>query len=136
MKSNSNITFSCEFQNCIQKELSPKLSLCGSCKSIAYCSKDCQKTDWNNHKTKCLKLKSEREHLKSLDSVGNLPELARLNISTIIESNANFNANNIPQTEETKLNDLNTINSWSLHTRPCIVTETIVYPIGIIINFL
>ncbi|RNA30194.1 ectomycorrhiza-upregulated zf-MYND domain-containing [Brachionus plicatilis] len=26
---------------------------CGNCKSIWYCSKECQKTDWKNHKPNC-----------------------------------------------------------------------------------
>ncbi|KAK5706918.1 hypothetical protein LTR97_001910 [Elasticomyces elasticus] len=29
---------------------------CGSCKAVSYCSKDCQKSDWPNHKRYCKSL--------------------------------------------------------------------------------
>ena len=33
----------------------PKLLVCSGCKSISYCSADCQKEDWKNHKPTCKK---------------------------------------------------------------------------------
>lgn len=30
-----------------------ELMLCGGCKAVAYCSRDCQRQDWANHKTFC-----------------------------------------------------------------------------------
>jgi hypothetical protein len=33
-----------------------KLFKCGRCKAIHYCSKECQKTDWQNHKNQCKPL--------------------------------------------------------------------------------
>ena len=33
----------------------PKLLVCGSCKSVSYCSVDCQKADWKTHKGTCRK---------------------------------------------------------------------------------
>jgi len=30
-----------------------KLQFCGACKKVEYCSKDCQKKDWKDHKTAC-----------------------------------------------------------------------------------
>ena len=30
-----------------------KLSKCGGCKQVAYCSRECQKADWKNHKSSC-----------------------------------------------------------------------------------
>ena len=30
-----------------------KLRACGKCHRVAYCSKDCQKDDWRNHKKNC-----------------------------------------------------------------------------------
>lgn len=33
-----------------------KLQLCGGCRTVQYCSRDCQKADWKNHKTFCKHL--------------------------------------------------------------------------------
>ena len=33
----------------------PKLLVCSSCKSVSYCSVDCQKADWKTHKGTCRK---------------------------------------------------------------------------------
>jgi hypothetical protein len=33
-----------------------KLSFCNSCRSVSYCSRECQKADWKNHKSICKKL--------------------------------------------------------------------------------
>ena len=30
-----------------------KLKTCGKCKKVAYCSKECQKEDWKDHKEDC-----------------------------------------------------------------------------------
>jgi hypothetical protein len=30
-----------------------KLKTCGKCKRVAYCSKECQKEDWKDHKKNC-----------------------------------------------------------------------------------
>lgn len=32
---------------------SPSLSKCGKCKRVSYCSQDCQKEHWKNHKRAC-----------------------------------------------------------------------------------
>ncbi|EFX85304.1 hypothetical protein DAPPUDRAFT_314032 [Daphnia pulex] len=39
--------------NC--KKTSPNLKLCSRCLSISYCCKECQRSDWSNHKTVCQK---------------------------------------------------------------------------------
>ena len=42
--------------NCKQgadKERGIKLSKCSVCKIVSYCSKECQKADWKNHKKAC-----------------------------------------------------------------------------------
>jgi hypothetical protein len=35
---------------------SDKLLTCAGCKSVKYCSKDCQKQDWKTHKIPCKKI--------------------------------------------------------------------------------
>lgn len=36
-------------------KLKINLKLCSGCKVVKYCSKQCQKKDWINHKSKCRK---------------------------------------------------------------------------------
>ena len=36
-----------------RKAKSGKFLYCGKCKTISYCSKECQKTDWKDHKALC-----------------------------------------------------------------------------------
>lgn len=38
-----------------------ELSFCAQCRSIRYCSRDCQKKDWRSHKTQCKQEKENRE---------------------------------------------------------------------------
>lgn len=35
-------------------KLITKTKRCGKCKTMRYCSIDCQKSDWNNHKEECF----------------------------------------------------------------------------------
>merc|ERR1719468_698022 len=35
------------------------LTLCGGCKQVRYCSRDCQKKDWPQHKIWCQKSEEE-----------------------------------------------------------------------------
>lgn len=44
-----------------------KLQLCGRCKKVAYCNRDCQKVAWKAHKKQCVKLKSTKKNPKTLD---------------------------------------------------------------------
>jgi hypothetical protein len=34
-----------------------KLSFCNACRSMSYCSRECQKADWKAHKVICMQLK-------------------------------------------------------------------------------
>lgn len=38
-----------------------KLNFCSRCQAIRYCSQDCQKKDWPNHKKQCAQEKANRE---------------------------------------------------------------------------
>ena len=40
-------------KTCLKENV--KLLTCGRCKSVFYCSKDCQKKDWKTHKTVCAR---------------------------------------------------------------------------------
>ncbi|KAI4867425.1 hypothetical protein F4820DRAFT_446055 [Hypoxylon rubiginosum] len=52
------------------KERSPtNLLLCTGCKHAQYCSNDCQKQDWINHKTFCKHVSTNGASSKSLDNV-------------------------------------------------------------------
>jgi len=44
---------------CVCKKEGTKV--CSSCKTVWYCSRECQQSDWAKHKIECLKLKLERE---------------------------------------------------------------------------
>jgi hypothetical protein len=59
-----------------------KLSFCNSCRSVSYCSRECQKVDWKTHKVICKKLnvgdakqivnsdhQSYAEQMKELDKI-------------------------------------------------------------------
>ncbi|TFK74174.1 hypothetical protein BDN72DRAFT_813427 [Pluteus cervinus] len=37
----------------LSKAGKPKMMICGLCKTVSYCSKECQKADWKAHKPKC-----------------------------------------------------------------------------------
>lgn len=44
-----------------------KLNQCSSCKTVYYCDINCQRSDWPNHKTKCVELKNHGALIKKLD---------------------------------------------------------------------
>ncbi|KAL6301522.1 hypothetical protein BKA93DRAFT_919748 [Sparassis latifolia] len=55
------------------------LQKCARCKAAKYCSKECQKADWKNHKVNCMNNATLAEALKEHDSTP-LGQLARLSI--------------------------------------------------------
>ena len=48
--------------------------ICSKCKYIHYCSSECQRTDWNNHKNNCLKWSKNIELLEELKRIENIRE--------------------------------------------------------------
>ena len=52
-------------QTCKQVPENGKLLKCGGCKSVSYCSKECQKTDWSHHKSECTALLIQYESQKA-----------------------------------------------------------------------
>lgn len=43
-----------------------KLMTCGGCRSVAYCSRECQKKAWKKHKTDCKAIRAQREQAEAL----------------------------------------------------------------------
>jgi len=41
-------------RSCYKEDLKTKLFQCSRCKQVSYCSKECQKADWPNHKRSCV----------------------------------------------------------------------------------
>ena len=50
-KANKRTCGSCQ----TQEQFRGDFSLCSRCKKVAYCSKDCQKSHWKQHKKECAK---------------------------------------------------------------------------------
>ncbi|EJD39086.1 hypothetical protein AURDEDRAFT_128526 [Auricularia subglabra TFB-10046 SS5] len=51
--------------NCWVAQSEVKLFLCGKCKAAKYCSKECQKVAWKDHKTHCKVAAANRQLLES-----------------------------------------------------------------------
>ncbi|KAI8911062.1 hypothetical protein EDD86DRAFT_204302 [Gorgonomyces haynaldii] len=47
-----------------KKDIAGKASQCSACKAIIYCSPDCAKKDWPQHKNICANLKKDMDHIK------------------------------------------------------------------------
>ncbi|TFK74991.1 hypothetical protein BDN72DRAFT_603689 [Pluteus cervinus] len=53
-------------RNCGQREPAKTLSVCGGCKYIWYCSKECQVQNWKAHKVSCKEMAAELKKLELL----------------------------------------------------------------------
>ncbi|KAL9957642.1 hypothetical protein ACROYT_G034563 [Oculina patagonica] len=53
-------TVGCGNSACVKKLKESDLKSCGGCKKQKYCSKDCQKADWKNHKAACTSFKGPK----------------------------------------------------------------------------
>ena len=56
-----------------------RMQSCGQCKSIVYCSKDCQKMDWEDHKGECNSGKSKKTELEGFTRVSHANEHGIIN---------------------------------------------------------
>jgi len=64
-KSKEAVCASCGRQSSIERgEKKFRLLRCSSCRSAWYCGKECQKSDWVNHKKQCRAMKKERAAYK------------------------------------------------------------------------
>ncbi|KAJ7719696.1 hypothetical protein DFH07DRAFT_937408 [Mycena maculata] len=65
---------SCKLPACSNSKLQGKvMRLCAQCKSVHYCSTDCQRADWPNHKQLCKRLAAARDTEES-EGNGDLAE--------------------------------------------------------------
>lgn len=49
----SSIIDQCSYCNKIYNNKKQKLQVCGKCRQVKYCGKECQKSDWKKHKLEC-----------------------------------------------------------------------------------
>lgn len=59
-----------------QKERPGNLLVCSGCKKASYCSKDCQKKGWKQHKTYCQHVSSGGASSASLDPLDYYKKIA------------------------------------------------------------
>ena len=98
----------------IEDEKLEIIKLCSRCRVTSYCSEECQKTDWPNHKSKCsvktstdevfLRIQKEIKHdLKIVDLFSKL--IDRCQQSAVIVININ-NSDNIQETFTERISKL------------------------------
>lgn len=58
-----------------------KLMKCGGCRSVAYCSRECQKKAWKSHKTECKAIRARREQEERLTEQEQVVEVAAIDWS-------------------------------------------------------
>ncbi|XP_050417074.2 uncharacterized protein LOC126830702 [Patella vulgata] len=76
----------CLCRNC--QLIFDKMKRCVRCKSVYYCSRECQVKDWVNHKDKCL------EYMNSVEQIEDEDMDSRTNESAIVDSKIS-NENNV-----------------------------------------
>ncbi|CAJ2500955.1 Uu.00g038080.m01.CDS01 [Anthostomella pinea] len=58
MSSTAPANFSCGRCHTSQQDLDEPLKHCAACQSVQYCSRDCQRRDWQDHKTRCRQIQA------------------------------------------------------------------------------
>lgn len=53
-------------KNCMLEAKETPLLVCGRCTSVMYCSEECQKSDFKNHRDQCVRINALKEQLKAL----------------------------------------------------------------------
>ncbi|KAL8281248.1 hypothetical protein RQP46_006282 [Phenoliferia psychrophenolica] len=56
------VAYYCNRDGCLEASMAgvdPPMLVCGGCRVLRYCSKECQKEHWSAHKTLCKEIKAE-----------------------------------------------------------------------------
>lgn len=84
-----------------------KLSVCGQCKDVYYCSRECQQTDWNEggHKAICNGIKREKEIKAYINALNAKIEILSNRVDELTYSNTDllhrvYELENVENTEE------------------------------------
>ena len=75
------------------------VSCCSQCRFVSYCSKDCQKKDWNHHKIECLVIKN----MLALDKNANVAKKDNWLRPLIRTLQLEFNENSKTKEQDKKL---------------------------------
>jgi hypothetical protein len=95
---------------------SSSLKKCSICKSVEYCSENCQKKNWNEHKTLCKGLKEYNS--KVSETKENLKKFSRKNLLPMRQINYNVVLGNTPTIYTTMtLKEISTIFSDFMKNR-------------------
>ncbi|KAJ3333928.1 putative ATP-dependent RNA helicase dhr2 [Blyttiomyces sp. JEL0837] len=70
LKSLASLASTCQGCTKSQSEFSSKFKVCSACRSVSYCSSQCQKQHWRTHKALCKEFQQQKEKLEALDEAG------------------------------------------------------------------
>ena len=73
LKTNEDPTSTEKFTEACHNEMCAKIGalICSQCKSVGYCSKECQKLDWRKHKLSCKLSLTDEKPTKTRSVKGN-----------------------------------------------------------------
>ncbi|KAK6173572.1 hypothetical protein SNE40_016997 [Patella caerulea] len=86
----------CLCRNC--QQIFDKMKRCVRCKSVYYCSRECQLKDWINHKDNCI------EYMNSVEQIKDEDMNSRTNESALVDSKVcnKLNENSVHITDKTQ----------------------------------
>jgi hypothetical protein len=69
-----------------------KLSVCGQCKDVYYCSRECQQTDWNEggHKALCNQIKRDKDIKAYINELNTKIEILSSRVDELTYSNTDL----------------------------------------------